>query len=464
MSTLKLNVSAELLEILNQIKDSSLIAQNLIDLTSDINTHQVNDDYPDYLSLSEDNASMFSYLTPQRMEIFKLSPDFESEVWNSKRRFKSRPAALVQKIFSKVNGRDLEIFNNVYKAALGLTKFSFKIVQGEDIKRYYHQSLISESRGSLFASCMKYDHCQDFLDIYVDNEDIIEMLIMQDTAGRVMGRALLWNLGDVKIMDRIYTINDEELPYHFKMWAQKNAYLYKPVQKWNNTLDFVENGQTVKKRLEVKLKYSKYSKYPYLDTFKFLDSKSGIISNYKTDNTDKILINAEGGFNNRDAITEDFLDGIYYHHCEMARIEYDSETGKMREEPVWTYNNNAKWSSTNEMYILTQDLIYDRSIDDYLFVEKLDHLNKKTNTTIITDSDSVTKIDEAISEDASSQPGLSVLDRIPRSSFEFDIAALRELLDQAQAVYCDTRTGEQRRSVSSRRWRSSSENPSGTER
>lgn len=377
MTQKNLFISASLLEILNEIKDSSVVAQQLIDLSNDKFSHPTKEDCPDYLSFSTDDKSLISYMTGLRVEFTKAnSQDFESEVWNSKRRYKARPGAVINKILSDVSPMNLEIFSNLYKSALGLTNFRFEVVQGTTLRYWYRGTKHSEQRGSLGASCMKYDHCQPFLDIYVDNEDIIKMLVMFDSNNKVMGRALLWHLDDVKLMDRIYTINDEELTFHFKMWAQKNDYYFKPVQRWNNTLDFTYKNETNRHRFQVRLKYFDYDVYPYLDTFKFLDPKTGTISNYKTKNTKRVLIHAEGNYNNPDVIHEDFIDGQYYHDCEIQLIEYDSEKICLRTEPVFVHSGKCVYSHANQCYILNNDAYYIEDIGDYVFNEKLKSLNR----------------------------------------------------------------------------------------
>jgi hypothetical protein len=42
----------------------------------------------------------------------------------------------------------------------------------------------------------------------------------------LLGRAILWDLDSIKLMDRIYTTNDEDLQFHFK-WGTENGFLYK---------------------------------------------------------------------------------------------------------------------------------------------------------------------------------------------------------------------------------------------
>ena len=139
---------------------------------------------------------------------------------------------------------------------------------------------------------MKHNSCQDFLKIYCENPDKIKMLILFEDAksDKIIGRSLLWDLGNYKIMDRIYTCNDNEYTIHFKNWASKNGYLHKSDQNWYSTLFFEnENQEKQEIKIEVELKNYNYSKYPYLDTFKFLNMNTGTLKNYIDDNEDSLL-------------------------------------------------------------------------------------------------------------------------------------------------------------------------------
>lgn len=372
----QINFSADFISILNQIKDASTVARRLLDLSMDSSAHAIKDDCIDYIALSNDDAAMLSYLTPERIEYLKsTTQDFQFEVWNSKRRYRARPAAVVTKILDSISGRDIEIFNNLFKSALGLTKFEFMVVSGYDIRHWYHYSN-AENSGSLGASCMKHDFCQDLLGIYVDNPDIIKMLVMIDYKKKLIGRALLWETEEAKVMDRIYTANDEELSYHFKLWAQKNGYIYKTAQKWNNTLFFEEAGKTAKRHFAVKLKRWRYSKFPYLDTFKFLDYTNGIICNHKFENTERILIGSDGGWLQPETLQEDFFDSLYYHRSELVPIVYDADTLKLRENEVFTHQSNTVWSETNSMYIKKGDSVHIDFLGDNFFKAELNCFNK----------------------------------------------------------------------------------------
>lgn len=385
----KLFISDELMQILEKMKSASVIASQLIELAQDITAHPVHEDYPNYLGQSAEVQSNISYLTVERIATLKGSlENFDQDVWTSKKRFRARPAALIQKILRVCNGRDVEIFSNVFKSVTTLVNFKFSIVKGEDIRSWYHYSRQADSSGSLGASCMKHDFCQDYLDIYCKNPDQISLLLMLDTRDKLMGRALLWNVETVKIMDRIYTINDEELSYHFKMWAGQNGYSFKAHQRWNTTLQIVKDGKEEISRIKIKLKNWDFPKFPYVDTFKFLDTRSGVISNYKTEDTDIILMHSEGKFMPHDYLFEDFIDNMFYGKSEAVTIEY------LPDGPKQTRGENCRWSEVLQKYILRTDAQYNDDIDDYVFGDKFKEMNNDVSiydllrNRVVTDFDS----------------------------------------------------------------------------
>ena len=110
--------------------------------------------------------------------------------------------------------------------------------------------------------------------------DIKKAKTLTHQDNRLIGRALLWDFDSYKIMDRIYTICDEDLSFYFKQWATKNGYLYKSEQNWFNTIFFEQIGTGKKEfKLEVKLPNIKQHYYPYMDTFLYYDAEQGRLSN-----------------------------------------------------------------------------------------------------------------------------------------------------------------------------------------
>lgn len=375
MSKFQLIISQELQDVLIHLK-SSYGAQLL--LQKEHSGEAFLDEPVNYLSVSNSDKTKISYLSQDRIE--KLDPD---EIWTTGRRYHGRPASVLQKIFNcdamGLTNRDLEAFANQYRSYFTGNEIEFKVVSGDLIKKYYLADSYSSNSGSLGNSCMKYDNCQKNFDIYLKNPDIVKMLVMLNCDGYLIGRALLWHFGDNKIMDRIYTTNDEQYSFQFKKWANENGYIYKYEQKWNNTFDFEKEGNKLTSKYEIKLDHWQFDRYPYLDTFKFLDKKTGVLTNYLPDNIDdvKTVCAPDGGYFPGDHLILDFVTNLWCYQGETVYIQYnngqyiDSERSFLR-----THSHNAHWSNINNLHILRSDSLYDEELEDYIFNAELHSLNK----------------------------------------------------------------------------------------
>jgi hypothetical protein len=217
--------------------------------------------------------------------------------------------ALLTKYGVKFTDSDIEQFVYKYRAEVEKEKDvlnrRFKIVEGNDIKKYYHRSMYESESGSLGSSCMRYDRCQNYLSIYTDNGQCKLLLLMSETdPDKICGRAILWEMEpyefSTKVMERIYSIRtaDEQL---FKEWAIANKYWFKSKQDFSEYTDFEfhkENGEVEKRQGEFSVQLDKkgdYSYYPYMDSFKYYNPYKGVLYNSSNFDYDYELTDTEGG-------------------------------------------------------------------------------------------------------------------------------------------------------------------------
>lgn len=363
--TFDIHISNELRELLNVIKTESLVASLLLRTTHEV--EQLVDSPMNYISISSSDRTKLSYLSTDRL--FSIPTN---EYWTSSRRYFAKPGAFVTKVFKDIPAKEIEVFSNLFRTHSKKREFELQVVRGEKIREYYfYESYNSDGRGSLGVSCMKHQHCQKYFDLYTDNEDNVSMLAMVNDKGRLIGRALLWDFESHKIMDRIYTQNDEELTFHFKQWATDNGYFYKSEQNWYNSLYFEQLGKEKQElHLSIKLPKGRQHFYPYMDTFKFLDLKTDVITNYIPEDTSnmKILCSSEGGKNNHDYLVLDGIDRVFRYRNDAAFLEYIN---------VWTARQNVIYSNYNDKYILNKDSYYEELIGDYIFNEENFDKNSK---------------------------------------------------------------------------------------
>lgn len=363
--TIDVLISDELRKVLEVIESESLVAHLL--LRKRHRKESVVDNPVNYISISTSDKNKISYMSQDRMKKLSKEGYTDSDFWQTSKRYQAKPGAFVGKIFKDIPAKEVEKFSNLFKAESNKEDYEFIVVNGNQIKDYYHWESYESDRGTLGISCMKHDNCQKYFNVYTDNTDNVSMLVMLNTEGGLKGRALLWNFGTNKIMDRIYTTDDEKLHLHFKKWATENGYLYKSEQNWYNTL-FFENMNTSKKelRLELDLPYKNYRYYPYLDTFKFIDN-DGILYNYIPNGISiRTLCSTDGSKYDSDYLRFDSVDKVFRYRGESIYVDYMD---------FYTSERNVVWSEVNDQYILREDSFYDEEISDHIFKKDLNDKN-----------------------------------------------------------------------------------------
>ena len=157
------------------------------------------------------------------------------------------------------NAKDVETIVNLYKAHNEFNRNAFdyfKIVEGEEIKKWYLDTTYEKGCGTLNNSCMRLDKCQDFFDIYTNPENNVKMLILTNSEDKLIGRCLLWETEKGKYMDRIYS--NDHIFNLFKKWGEESEYKLSHYNGNNN------------EQLTTKIKVDFNKQFPYLDSFRFM--------------------------------------------------------------------------------------------------------------------------------------------------------------------------------------------------
>ena len=182
------------------------------------------------------------------------------------------------------NAKDVETIVNLYKAHNEFNRNAFdyfKIVEGEEIKKWYLASNYANGCGALNNSCMRLEKCQDFFDIYTNPENNVKMLVLTNSENKLIGRCLLWETEQGKYMDRVYA--NDHIQNLFKKWAEGNEY----------NLTHYKNSQCNDKGLTVKVKVDFNKLFPYLDSFRFMTFDQKDQSNTATLHTLEPIIERE---------------------------------------------------------------------------------------------------------------------------------------------------------------------------
>ena len=187
-------------------------------------------------------------------------------------------------ISSGVTDKELEEFVNAYKATQDSMQWKFKMLEGNDIAKYYNEKKYYLKTGSLGGSCMA-DEGKSTFALYSKNPDKVRLLVLIDEEqDKICGRALVWKLKKSPcaakfFMDRVYANRDSDV-YKFKKFAEESGFLYKAVMNSHTetNVDFMFNGAPVSGEITVKLNGS-CGKYPFVDTLCFLDKDRETLSN-----------------------------------------------------------------------------------------------------------------------------------------------------------------------------------------
>jgi len=210
------------------------------------------------------------------------------------------------------NDQDLEDFVSKYRVSVGRILDNLfdkmELVKGDDIKKWYNGDNYDKYDGTLGSSCMRYSVCQDFFEIYTNNEDIVSLLILKNDGGnKIKARSIIWKLSyfvdrpDVTFMDRVYT-NDSSDVQLFIEYANKNGFAYK-----NNLGGYTFNGENLYGKLSVTLKPISHENYPYMDTLKYYTPDTGELET------------GDG------ELTLEDVDGYFIEDCENCGGEGDVE-------------------------------------------------------------------------------------------------------------------------------------------
>lgn len=316
----------------------------------DLNKHIKSIVGGDDISLDDAN----SFIIRRRSDIFKIL---------NKNKVTSTIGRVINKLypneFPNAGKRNsIESFIDKFKAERTKNMSIFKLVEGDDIIKYYNSdNYDSDSLDgtSLGSSCMRYNKCSNYIKFYSINN--LKMLILMSNyeQDKIIGRALVWpNViinGDTNriFMDRIYTTYSSDV-YKFKEYANKKGWLYKSNQN-REPNEYIHDPLTNESnRLIMTVNNIIQTKaYPYLDTIKFLDLKNNILTN----NYSKEFYNLEstkGGYYYKEK------SYVYNLSKDKIELEFDEEEISIDDE------QDTLWSEIEQSTIDAEDAYY----SDYL--------------------------------------------------------------------------------------------------
>lgn len=358
MATKKIIITDNLKEVLNKIdnKTSHLILSGEIDVDLLSNPEK----NFNYIDLSHTTKGHLSYLTQDKIERIENEG---KDYWDVKMRYHSRPGSFIKKLL-KIDDQDLSNFITQFLSIVDPPIYTMELVKGKDISKYYNVQNYVDQNGSLGGSCMKSSP-DEFFDIYTQNPNQIGMLVMLNQHGKLMGRAIVWL--DLNLMDRIYVSNDNHVNF-FHNWANENNYLYKEFNNWNTPKNWVNQGIKEIKEFELTLDEVNFDKYPYIDSFKWLDLSTKKIYNYIPKNCENLIVVSD--YNGH------YYEHDYFNFCDVSNRTYvSSDIVYLDYFGKNVYSGLLVFSNILNEHILLNHSKYMGDINDSIFNEEYDKYN-----------------------------------------------------------------------------------------
>ena len=283
-----------------------------------------NNNERDYLDLHPDGT--ISYLDANKSNPYR-------DNFSCPGRVSGRPARIARSLIPQCllpmfDDTDFEEFANVVKTYLGRNHGTFRMIPAADIPYWYHNDRLNRNlnTGSLGQSCMRHDHCQEYLKFYTTLGEAVSLLILTNDTNALLGRALVWKATNGNTyMDRAY--GTEATVRMFHDYARSQGWWKKTDDTYSTPRNYTDpEGNRRSSTFRVRIP-TLSTTFPYLDTLKYLDFSRRTISNSRN-NAHLILDDTGGGYSPTDRYYHDVL-GYANTRDEILRLiwnKYDPTT------------------------------------------------------------------------------------------------------------------------------------------
>jgi hypothetical protein len=122
----------------------------------------------------------------KRIENSQILHSEMNRLWNdtgikdAKSRVETGIGRFVNKVFpSKYTSEEVEKFVNLFKKDEE-DENNFELVTGDEIIKWYNQNTYIQDTGDISGSCMRYARCSTYFDIYTQNPEVCQLLILRE--------------------------------------------------------------------------------------------------------------------------------------------------------------------------------------------------------------------------------------------------------------------------------------------
>jgi hypothetical protein len=300
-----------------------------------------------------------------------------------------KPGRFLNKFWGgKWNDRDIEIFSNICASKQKIGEV-LEVVEGNKIPFYYSEynySIQEGKVGTLWKSCMRQEEKQKYFKIYTNNSKNCKLLTLTFD-GYVQARAILWygvidEKGDTyNLMDRIYSIKDSQVQL-FKNWAFDNNFFCKIEQSHKDGRFINSEGVILEKKLFLPFAWENYDRYPYFDTFRFLDEGKNLLSNHSNKKVVHLFQSTKGQILRGvfDVWNKEYINmeksvqtykGDYINAKSAIRSEWFGFNGTpddfiWSDKYKWIPKENSEWSEFYETYIIKDNSVFSKPLNSYI--------------------------------------------------------------------------------------------------
>jgi hypothetical protein len=282
-----------------------------VDTMKDITLVELEDDKLSFMSKAaiDSHDPEFMQKLDRGYELSKKSGD---TIKNFKNRNQIKIGKFVTSVLGEVPAKELEDFVNKLKSSKD-RGLEIKIVEGEEIKKYYRTEALTDNPNQTYSEIMK--SCMrdkekvkpNVFDIYTKNPESCKMVVMLDENGGLVSRAILWKVNNFQnnhtneyyggtnvevvsklnlpesfwFMDRVYSV-ENWMDKSMHDWATKNGYAFKN-RDWGQRSVQFNGAHSSHCEMQVDVKKIAYKGFPYMDTFIYYDVKNGKLRNFDSD-------------------------------------------------------------------------------------------------------------------------------------------------------------------------------------
>lgn len=323
----------------------------------------------------------------RRKSLISLAYSEDDKIWQEPRQ-QIKIGRFINNTLKGVPNEDVEkLTTKIKNAKLGLDLI-FEVVEGEEIRKWYNLNSYASKIGTLGDSCMRYEKCSDYFDIYVKNPDICKMVCLLEeveesgkTIKKLVARAIIWKVTEKSsgnfewLMDRRY-FSEEHYDDKLKDYAANQGWAYKTVNSFSAAKSVTFNGDKFDCNMKIQLNNEiEYKKFPYMDTFRRFYTGSSILENNTDDRPEEevyyILNDTNGSFKKIEKSSSERgepVDGQVFSTFHNEWLD-EHEAYWSERESSYLYEDDCVWCQDLNDYIHTDDAVYSEPYNEYILAD-----------------------------------------------------------------------------------------------